>query len=162
MQLIRREFTDELDKQGHNNSGALADSMSFEVNLVGSSIIAEMFALDYAIILDTGVKPTRIPYNRGSGAGTSDYITGLINYFRSKGFGEDEAKGFTFATANVQKREGMPTRNSFEFSSNGRRTGFIDASHETINLESRMVALIEGSLEARFYKMFDEKIKQAA
>jgi len=161
MALIKREFIEELKDQGHINNGSLANSMSYEVNIVAGSIIAEMYALDYAIILDTGVKPSRIPYRRGSGAGTSNYIKGLIDYFRSKGFGEDEAKGFSFATANVQKREGMPTRNSFEYSSNGRRTGFIDATLDSINLEERVNSVIEGTLEATFYKMFDDKLKAA-
>jgi hypothetical protein len=42
-----------------------------------------------------------------------------------RGLGSREALSAAFATAKKHKREGMPSRGSYAFSSNGRRTGFV-------------------------------------
>jgi hypothetical protein len=111
----------ELIAQGHRLTGNLVNSFEQTITFVGGSIKAEVFVADYGLIIDGGVKPSRIPYNRGSGARTSKYIEALIEYWRKRGLNELAAKRAAFATAAKQKQEGMPTRDSYRYSTNGRR-----------------------------------------
>lgn len=128
MDHLQAAFRDELKQQGHYNTGKLSDSIEYQIELVATSIIATMFIEDYGFPIDTGVGAANIPYQRGSGAKSSKYIDGLVSYFKSKGLGEIEGKRAAFATANKHKKEGMPTRSSFAYSNNGRRTGFNQAT----------------------------------
>ncbi|MCS6930524.1 MAG: hypothetical protein NZM43_13635, partial [Saprospiraceae bacterium] len=125
MRILRDLLAKELAEQGHRNTGALERSLTYEVKREGDKVVGAMMANIYAIYLEFGVPANRIPYTPGSGAKRSKYIQGLITYFTTKGLNPSEAKSAAFATANVHKREGMPTRASFNFSSNGRRTGFL-------------------------------------
>ena len=113
----------ELIDQGHRHTGALIESMEGRVHGIKDGIEIVIKANKYAIYLDRGVKPSRIPYRRGSGKKTSKYIEGLIAYFKKKGVADP--KGAAFATARKQKEEGMPTRNSYKYSRNGKRKNFI-------------------------------------
>ena len=57
----------------------------------------------------------------------SKYIDGLTDFAKKRfGLNDKEAQSAAFAIAKKQKKEGMPTKNSFKFSKNGKRTGFID------------------------------------
>ena len=51
-------------------------------------------------------------------------------FFEKRGLQGREAIGAAFATARVQKREGMPTVGSYRFSSNGQRKGFASTTLE--------------------------------
>ena len=135
MKHLQKELRKELREQGHYLTGALHNSIEYRVYKRGSTVaIAEMMSLDYGLIMEVGVPASRIPYggNRrgGGGGGTSKYIQGLVTFFQKRGLGEREAMSAAFATANVQRREGMPTNGSFAFSSNGRRTGFVSETLE--------------------------------
>jgi len=79
---------------------------------------------DYGLSMEFGVKPQNIPYSPGSGAGTSKYIQGLISFWNKRGVTGREGILAAFATARKHKKEGMPTRSSFAFSTTGARTGF--------------------------------------
>jgi hypothetical protein len=128
LNTIKKRLQDELKAQGHELTGALSNSIRWDIVVEGDRTTATMYALGYGIIIETGVKANRIPYsgNRGRG-GKSKYIEGLIKFFKLKGKGEREAKSAAFATARKQKREGMPTRGSYAHTRNGRRTGFVTA-----------------------------------
>lgn len=115
----------ELSAQGHRNTGSLERSFTQEVRREGGLLVGTIKANDYAIYLEFGVPANRIPFSPGSGAKSSKYIAGLINYFTTKGLASNDARSAAFATAYAHKREGMPTRASFAYSSNGRRTGFM-------------------------------------
>jgi len=122
----------ELKAQGHRLTGNLERSLQYEVEKKLNTITGKIYIAEYGVILDKGVKPSRIPYSKGSGAKTSEYIAGLTRFFELRGLDFKEAKGAAFATAYKQKiaREGMPTRNSYTFSSNGRR---LDWSRQVTN-----------------------------
>ena len=136
MKHLQKELRKELREQGHYLTGALHDSIEYRVYKRGSTIaVAEMMSLDYGLILEVGVPASRIPFSgtrRGGGASgrTSKYIQGLVTFFQKRGLSEREAFSAAFATANVQRREGMPTNGSFAFSANGRRTGFVSETLE--------------------------------
>lgn len=115
----------ELSAQGHRNTGSLERSFTHEVRRESGMLIGAIKSNEYSIYLEFGVPANRIPFSPGSGAKSSKYIAGLINYFTTKGLAASEARGAAFATAHAHKREGMPTRASFAYSSNGRRVGFM-------------------------------------
>lgn len=125
MRMLKVAFKKELEAQGHVNTGKLLNSIEFEINLTATAVVGIMYHEEYGQQIETGVPAQNIKYSPGSGAASSKYITGLIKYFRSKGLSFKAAKRASFATANKHKQEGMPTRKSFRFSSNGRRTGYI-------------------------------------
>lgn len=120
----------ELAAQGHRNTGSLERSITYSVKRTYEGLLATVSANEYAIYLEFGVPASRIPYTPGSGAKSSKYIAGLINYFKSKGLQPSEARSAAFATARAHKREGMPTRSSYRFSSNNRRTYFTRTTVE--------------------------------
>ena len=123
---LQKRLIAELQAQGHSLTGSLAKSIAYEVTQDGSGITAVMTALDYGLVMEFGVPASRIPYGgKGGGRGTSKYIQGLVRFFTLRGLGSREALGAAFATAKKHKREGMPTRGSYAFSANGRRTGFV-------------------------------------
>jgi len=128
MDEIRRGLVKELHAQGHHLTGALERSIQYEVRREAGRVTAIMTANDYGIFMEFGVPASRIPYGgkrRGGGGGKSKYIQGLVRFFELRGVHGREALSAAFATARKQKREGMPTRGSYAFSSNNRRTGFV-------------------------------------
>ena len=122
MDFMEVQIGSEFIGQGHNNRGSLIRGFETRVIIFPGIIAGELLMDEYGLILNDGVKPNRIPYQRGSGRGNSKYITALKAYVRSKGLPE----GVAYAIANKQKQEGMPTRASFRFSRTGKRTGAID------------------------------------
>ena len=138
MKKLKAALKKELRQQGHYLTGALENSISYEIRKTGIGYEATMYAVGYSLVIELGVKPERIPYTRrtrGQGTGgTSKYIQGLITYFERRGLPEREAKSAAFATAEVHKREGMPSRSSYAHSRNGNRTGFIQEAF-TANIE---------------------------
>lgn len=152
---IKREldesFKKELIAQGHSNSGKLEASINGKIN--GNQLNGEIY--DYGFILNDGVKPGRIPYRRGSGAKSSKFIDSLVLYFKSKGLNEKEAKSAAFATAMVQKKEGMSTKGSKRFSKNGRRQGFID--HVIENKEAKIDKIATDGMDNIFNQEFHKQ-----
>ena len=144
MELLVEELKGEIKAQGHVLTGGLINSLEVDVEFTGDGIRGVLKWNSYGNILERGVKPGRIPFTRGSGAKSSKYIEGLIRFFKIKGLPTREATGAAFATANKQKREGMPTRNSFKYSSNGRRTGMIERVVEDKGV--RIVAGIQNEI----------------
>jgi hypothetical protein len=80
-------------------------------------------------ILNRGVPYTRIPYRQGSGAGKSDFITGLQDYAKLRfGLSDDAALRVAFQIARKAKKPGggLPSVTSQQFSKTGKRTGFVN------------------------------------
>ena len=74
-------------------------------------MVIQGYVLDYMATINTGVTASRIPYSRGSGARSSQYIQGLTNYVKRRmGKSDKEAKSIAFAIASKHKKEGMPTK----------------------------------------------------
>jgi hypothetical protein len=120
----------EIIAQGHVATGNLLNSIHTEIEDKGDSLVGRVYIADYAGILDKGVSASRIPYSPGSGAGSSKYIDALVNWISTikPGLSDTDKKSFAFAIANKAKKEGHPTRGSFAFSKNGRRTGWAKAA----------------------------------
>lgn len=125
MQRLQTDLRKELKAQGHYLTGRLHDSIEYEISAEGDVVRAVMECEDYGLAMEFGVPKERIPYTPGSGSGgTSQYIQGLIRFWNLRGVTGREGVRAAFATAAKHKREGMPTRSSFAFSTTGERTGF--------------------------------------
>lgn len=128
---LEKTGKDELKAQGHVATGRGLNSIQALITDQSvDRLVGVIMAEDYLIgPVDKGVKRSRIPYTPGrSRARTSLYIQGLINWARTvkPGLSDQERKSFAFAVAAKHKKEGMPTRGSYAFSSNGRRKGWIE------------------------------------
>lgn len=131
--------------QGHNLTGNAIQQLETRI-VAGSDIVIQGYVVDYMANINAGIPASRIPYSPGSGARTSKYIAGLINYVKKRmGKSDREAKSIAFAIASKHKKEGMPSKASARFSSTGKRTGFIEAALDGI--EPELAALIERGVE---------------
>jgi hypothetical protein len=131
--------------QGHNLTGNAIQQLETRI-VAGADIVIQGYVVDYMANLNAGVTAANIPYSPGSGARSSKYIAGLIDYVKKRmGKSDREAKSIAFAIASRQKREGMPTKNSARFSSTGKRTGFIEIALDDI--EPQLAQLIERGIE---------------
>lgn len=124
--ISQKTITDlqkELRDQGHYLTGALERSMEAFLTENGQKVEAEVIALDYLQKLDEGVPGYQID--------ESD-IAGLTRYATLR-FGKTGKAAIkaAIAIARAHRREGMPTKNSYQFSKNGERLDAIDLSYDT-------------------------------
>lgn len=127
LETIGDYLTDALSKeliaQGHQATGDLVKSIASEIGAFQSTLYLEVSYKYYGRFLETGIPAARIPFGSGaSGAKTSKYIQGLMNWIRVKGLERDtkKVKSFAFAIARTHKKYGYVSPNSRQFSSNGR------------------------------------------
>lgn len=131
--------------QGHNLTGAAIRELETRI-VAGSDIVIQGYVIDYMANINAGVTAANIPYSPGSGAKSSKYISGLIDYVKRRmGKSDREARSIAFAIASRHKREGMPSKASARFSSTGKRTGFIEAA--LAGVEPELAQLIERGVE---------------
>lgn len=140
--------------QGHNLTGKAIRELETRIIEKANSTIIEGYVIDYMATTNQGVPASRIPYNPGSGARSSKYIDGLIDYVKRRmGKSEREAQRIAFAIASKHKREGMPTKASRRFSKTGKRTGFIEQALDDI--EPQLAQLIEQGIEESIIFVID-------
>ena len=145
--LIVDELRRQYRLQGHNLTGKLIASIEEKVTLTVTGAKVQVLIVDYGVIINNGTPASRIPYTPGSGrGGTSKYIQGLQNFARLRmGLNAREALSVAFAIAKKQSKEGMPTKGSFRFSKNGKRTGAIEDTLEII--DNKIVELTSDFVE---------------
>jgi hypothetical protein len=133
--LIKNSLQSELTKQGHILTGSLRDSIELISKRTARGYLIDGLFLDYGLPINTGVPGSKIPYTPGSGRKRSKYIDGLIDFVRKRRLASkaSEIKGIAFAIARKQKKEGQPTRGSFKFTKNGRRSNWVDEGLKNIN-----------------------------
>jgi hypothetical protein len=128
-ELMTKSLKHFLVIQGHQLTGALADSIEYKIVFEPNSMRVQFYMLQYAFFVNNATPASRIPFGGDStGAKTSKYIQGLMQYARNR-FGastEKEAKRIAFAIARNHKKYGRPTPKSYQFSNNGFRTEFIE------------------------------------
>ena len=146
----------EFRTQGHSLTGATEESIKGKI--MGDRVEGQMN--DSGLIVNAGTNSNRIPYNRGSGGKKSKYIDGLTNFFMLKGLPEKEARKAAFATAQVQKREGMSTLGSRKFSKSGKRQQFIEIASTRVEKQVDSIVLLgmDEIFNTEFHKQKDEKI----
>lgn len=134
-EFLTDAIADNLKLQGHNNTGKLLNSIEYVVRSFLDGLGFDVYMEHYAVFLDKGIKPERVPFTIGSGATKSKYINALIKWARTLPFitSQKQAKSFAFAVAKTAKREGHPTVGSHRFSQTGKRTGFFtDALNDSL------------------------------
>lgn len=134
---VVQELKNTLKAQGHSLTGDLENSLNGVVAPVANGFRMMFYYEQYGTAVDSGVKKEKIPYNPGSGAKTSKYIEGLIEYAKKRFniSGDKEAKRAAFAIATKHKEDGMSTIKSKEHSSTGKRNNWVDNTLEGIDAE---------------------------
>lgn len=121
---IKRSTSD----QGHNLTGSLARSTIAKTSKLNDSYYGDVIRNAYGEVMENGVNRNRVPFSRGSGAKTSQYIQGLLEFVKKRNLKPKAGGtqlGIAFAIAQAQKNTGMPTVRSRRFSKTGRRTGAV-------------------------------------
>lgn len=112
----------ELRDQGHYLTGELERSITSRENSTANGEDLEISALDYIDDLDQGKRPEHID--------ESD-IAGLTRYAQLRfGYSGDQAVKAAVAIARKHRREGMPTKNSYVYSSTGERKFVIEETYD--------------------------------
>jgi len=150
MEVAREAIRAELKAQGHIATGKLYNSMRIEIVEDGKGYIGRLWVQDYYVNIEFRMGPGSVPYTRGSGKSSSQMIMGLFKHWQRLGVANPLAA--SFATANVWKKEGRPTRASFKYSSNGRRTGFMEHGVKAFR-EKADELITEGYAEATRFHM---------
>ena len=158
-------FIDELQAQGHKATGRLIASVVAKVSSVLDSIDLALSHLDYGIIVNTGLPANRVPYSRGSGAKTSKFIDALMDWIRLKGIAgglDKTVRSVAFAMATAMKRDGIPTKGSYRFTSNGRRTMWIDYVYNKYNVswQDQVAELSADYIEMAFDAMLEKTVSK--
>jgi len=117
--FFKKELAAEIESQGHRDTGALIDSIEYEILTSPTEVKIVFTYLFYGEILEAGVKAKNIPFGGVTNKKTSKYIEALKNWAARKGM--KNPLGAAFAIAKTHKKQGMPTVNSYKFSNNGRR-----------------------------------------
>jgi hypothetical protein len=153
-ELLVDEIRDQILEQGHYMTGSLSKSVSHEQEITPDGVIIRFLLNDYGVPVNTGVVSSRIPYGTYTGAKVSKYIQGLIRFAKIRfRVTEKQAKGIAFAIANKHKKEGMPTRGSYRYSKNGKRTRYIE---DAIEKSTQQILKLIGDLETEITKTFNE------
>ena len=133
----------ELEDQGHRLTGDLINTIRVEVQAKRDAILGLVWMNEYYPYLEYPLPADRVPYSRGSGRKTSKVVQALERYWQKRGLSGREALSASFATLNKWKAEGRPTKASFRFSKNGRRTGFLAATIAQIEAKADEVLSLE-------------------
>lgn len=110
---LELDLKKELRAQGHFLTGALEASINSKQTSSGGKSVIEMEALDYADDLFEGVAPEHIDQSN---------IAGLTKYAELRfGLSGKAAIKAAVAIARKHRKEGMPTKNSYQYSKTGER-----------------------------------------
>jgi hypothetical protein len=158
--IIEAGIREESRAQGHYLTGGMENSLSSIAGRIGLLRILTGTAVEYTRFVNNGVSAGRVPFQQGSGAGKSAYIEGLRQFFILKGLSPKEALGAAFATAKTHKKEGMPSKGSYRYSSTGSRTGMIEAAMTKKEplLDAHMATGFDNLVEDIFQKCKSETV----
>lgn len=129
----RENYIDEFKKQGHSLTGKTENSFEVNVQEFGGVTVARVFVSEVALYQNYGVKAEKIPFRLGSGAKSSKFVEGLIQFWKlRKGLDDKEALSAAIATARKHKKEGMHTNDSLKYSQTGERINSLNNRFKTI------------------------------
>lgn len=122
---ITQELVKELEGQGHRATGDLIRSVISTTQVYLDTIEASISNLSYGKTVNDGIPASKIPRY---GAEYGNLLYALVKWIRIKklAFGADKAYRFAQNIIKKAQIEGIPTKGSYKFSKNGRRTGWID------------------------------------
>jgi len=153
--ILRKALINELKTQGHRLTGALANSIQFQVRRDFNNRYTLLgYMLGYGQFVNDGVSASRIPFNPGSGARHSRFIDSLKTYWENRGLNPKDAERAAFATARKMKQYGMPSPGSYRYSKNGARRLFISRAVQIALPE--MTATVIASYQAEILKLYNK------
>jgi hypothetical protein len=147
---LQLDLKKELRDQGHYLTGTLERSIQSKQTTSGGKTVIEIEALDYADDLFEGKPPEHIDQ--------SD-IAGLTVYAQKRfGLSGKSAIKAAVAIARKHREEGMPTQNSYQFSSTGER---LFANVEAYNKNEAeynqfLETGVSSEMDAFINKIFDQ------
>lgn len=127
-------------------SGDLINSLSHEVSPIGQfGFNLKIKGLNYWRVVEYGVPAQNVPYDASvrTGAGNSLYISGLMDWIKTKGIASDNdtVRGIAFAIATKQtatNKGGFGKGNPMDKN----KLGFVAKSQQQINSELQNVARV--------------------
>lgn len=153
-QQLERNLKQELRDQGHYLTGRLENSIAPKISEGKNDVSLEITAEDYIDDVNEGIPGNHIDVTDLS------YIAGLTQYVKLR-FGvqnEKKATRIAFAIAAKHRKEGMPTRNSYQFSKTGERLQAIEISYDSHARENEN--LIEASFDKELDTLIDKTFDQ--
>lgn len=127
--VISEALMNEWDAQGHYMNGKIVKEIEYQVKQETNKLILSGFMYPYGSIVAAGTPASKIPFSGRTGrGGKSLYIEALQSYVKNRMNIQDDKKSLSvaFAIAHTQKNQGMPTKGSYSFSKNGKRTDWIE------------------------------------
>lgn len=143
----------ELKDQGHIATGRLAKSLQAEIaGGFGSALVALIYGEEYGADINERRPPSAFPgsYQLAIELQASGWIDAVL-----RGAPEIEKRKFGIRVARKIKQVGSPTPGSFKFSTNGRRTGWIE--HGIGGGEEDLLEF----LDKEVFKLFQANIDRA-
>tara|TARA_B100001250_G_scaffold404440_1_gene420432 strand:+ start:1987 stop:2493 length:507 start_codon:yes stop_codon:yes gene_type:complete len=135
---------------GRRATGNLINSMESVVEVGNDYVQVSIIGENYWYWVNYGVEPQNVPYNPNvrTGAGTSKYIGGLIDWLKTKGIGSGvaEIRAIAFMIARKHSEVGIPVDKS--------KLGFVEKSMPLIMLE-------QTKLDDMFQKELDDVAEKA-
>lgn len=120
---LEENLKKELRDQGHYLTGALERSIRSDIRQDSRDTTLDVTANDYIQDLEEGIPPEHI-------SADTAYVMEMAEYARKRfGLQGKAALRAGYAIARKHKQEGMPTKNSYNFSSTGERTAAIEESY---------------------------------
>lgn len=110
-EFLKEKIKEQLTLQGHELTGALNESISYNVK-GGKNPVLEGYAANHFQYVEYGFSKEKASYAQ------KDY---LIDYFLKRGLEEKDAKRAAYFTIVKWKEEGMSTKASAKYSKNGKR-----------------------------------------
>jgi hypothetical protein len=127
---ISNQFIAELEEQGHRATGKLIASVVVMVQNRMDEYELALSHLAYGVTVNTGLKASEVPR-------TIKFIQELAAWIKVKGIagGLDKTiEKIAIRMAKVMWKVGIPTPGSYRFTSNGRRTMWIDFVYNKYNV----------------------------
>lgn len=151
-QLINRIIRKEMVAQGHHLTGAMEDSLSFDVMKKANADIMEGFGVLYTQFVDQGVPAASVSMKQ---------FPFLVEYFKKRGLQEKEAMGAAAATIKVWMRDGMSTQASKRFSDTGARQNMIESAFTggQVQIDEYITNGLDFVVEERFQQEKSETIQ---
>jgi hypothetical protein len=116
----------ELERQGHNNTGTLSDSIRYEIEEFGGNMSLLVIAddVEYAQYVNEGFFPNSLPNMDAIQEWVNE--RGITPSSQKMKNSKDPQRALAFAIAKAMMSEGSPTSGAFKYSSNRKRRGFVN------------------------------------
>lgn len=155
LKFLSEKGKEQLKVQGHFLSGNLERSFEERIkDKLNGVLSGEILVNDYGIDLD--LEPSERVKKLGS---FQSHVTELYNYFQKRAPNLTNTQRYFFAvnTAKLHFKGEIPTKNSYRYSNNGRRTGWINEMASVENVDDAMELI---NLAAFLQLSLDEAIEQ--